>query len=65
MSYTLPPNLERALRHEKDEIEFHVDRFAATVSTIDGKTEEREEARSEAMISEFTRLALDFSHKEK
>ena len=34
-SFTLPPNLERALRKEKDEIEFHIDKYSTCLAKID------------------------------
>ena len=52
-------NLERVLRAERDELEFHVDKFSACAVR-----EVREEERSEELIRVFTRLALDFSIKE-
>ena len=64
-SFTLPPNLERALRAEKDELEFHVDKFSTCLSKVDESSEVREEERSEKLIKAFTKLAIDFSQTEK
>ena len=57
--------LERALRAENDEHEFHVEKCSACLSKIDERSEVREEDRSEELIRVFTGLALDFSQKEK
>ena len=56
-SFTLPPNLERALRKEKDGIEFHIDKYSTCLAKID--------VRSEELIKTFTKLAIEFSRTEK
>ena len=64
-SFTLPPNLERALRKEKDELEFHIEKYSTCLAKIDESSEVREEARSEELIKAFTKLAIKFSRTEK
>ena len=56
-SFTLPPNLERALRKEKDELEFHIEKYSTCLAKID--------VRSEELIKTFTKLAIEFSRTEK
>ena len=64
-SFTLPPNLELALRKEKDELEFHTDKYSTCLAKIEDSTEVKEEARSEELIKAFTKLAIKFSQTEK
>ena len=56
-SFTLPPNLERALRKEKDELEFDRDKYSTYLAKIDESSEE--------LIKTFTKLAIKFSRTEK
>ena len=64
-SFTLPPNLERALRKEKDDLELHIYKYSTCLARIDESSEVREEARSEELIKAFTKLAIEFSRTEK
>ena len=56
-SFTLPPNLERALRKEKDELEFDINKYSTYLAKIDESSEE--------LIKTFTKLAIEFSRTEK
>ena len=53
-SFTLPPNLKLALRKEKNEFEFHTDKYSTCLAKIEESSEVREEARSEELIKAFT-----------
>ena len=50
-SFTLPPNLELALRKEKDELEFHTDKYSTCLAKMEDSTEVREEARTDGQVS--------------